>query len=80
MLNSSKLLQMEYEGLRQAINRIVPAITEHLDDIFCLIDDIPEEFEGISICSKDRKEFYKAGLRIRYEKLLLPAYRGTSSI
>lgn len=75
MLNSSKLLQMDHEGLRSSLVRIVPGIKEYLDEMFHLIDDIPEEFEGISICSKDRKEFYKIGLQIRYEKLLLPAYQ-----
>lgn len=80
MLNSSKLLQMDYEGLRNSIARIIPIIKERLDEILHMIDEIPEEVEGISICSKDRKEYYKAGLQIRYEKLLLPAYQKIATI
>lgn len=73
MLNSQKLLQMDIPELMDAIARNVPTIKENMNEICNLIDEIPEMYEGYSICSRERKEFYKTGLRIRYEKILEPA-------
>ena len=75
MLNGAKMLQLDYGCLREAIKRNVPLIGERMNDIAHMIDEIPESFNDIQICSPERKEYYKAGLRIRYEKLLLPAYQ-----
>ncbi len=39
-----------------------------------MINEIPEEFEGITIISKIRKEFYIKCLKYRYESSLYPTY------
>lgn len=56
MLNSQKLLQMDIPKLRDAIARNVPSIKECMNEICKLIDEIPEMYEGYSICSHERKE------------------------
>ena len=70
MLSSQKLLQMDYPGLKEAIRRDVPDIARHLEEIERMIDEIPETYDGYAICSKERKEYYKYGIRLRYEKIL----------
>ena len=74
MLNSARLLEMKYPGLQNAVLRNIPVIKDHLEEIMFLIDEIQESFENLSVCSKARKDFYKAGIKIRFEKLLMPAY------
>lgn len=73
VMSSMRLLQQEYPALKNALIRNVPTIGERMNAIMQMIDEIPESYEGITICSEYRKRFYKAGLKIRYEKLLLPA-------
>ena len=73
VLNARRILQMNIPELRDALERNVRKIEDHLDEIYTLIDQIPETYEGHLVCSSDRKTFYKEGLRIRYEKLLKEA-------
>ena len=49
--------------------RIVPKI--NIDKISDMINEIPENFEGIDIISKKRKEFY---IKYCYENSLYPTY------
>ena len=42
-----------------------------------MINEIPEEFEGITIISKIRKEFYIKCLKYCYETSLYPTYLET---
>ena len=74
MLNSSRLLQLEYTELKDAINRNVPNIERHLEEIMFMIDEIPESYGGHLICSRERKDFYKVGVKLRYENILRPVY------
>ena len=74
MLNSQNLLQMDYSELKEAILRNIPNIGKYLEKMLEMVDEIPETYAGNLICSSERKEFYKAGLILRYEKILLPAY------
>lgn len=39
-----------------------------------MINEIPENFEGIDIINKKRKEFYIKCLKYRYENSLYPTY------
>ena len=56
----------------EVLIRIVLKI--NLDKIISMINEIPEEFEGITIISKIRKEFYNKCLKYRYENSLYPTY------
>ena len=61
------LMSHEYKECDNALRRIVPRI--NLEKIYELIDSIE--------CISDvRKEFYKTIYKLRYEKILLPAYEG----
>lgn len=63
-INPYKLIEsMKYEGLNNAVKRIVPLID--LEDIFEIIDSIPE-----SIFSSNMKLFYKKSFSYGYTKLL----------
>ncbi|MGL6064614.1 MAG: HipA domain-containing protein [Fusobacteriaceae bacterium] len=57
--------------LRQALKRVVIKID--IEKINKLIDEIPEEKEGIKIISQTMKEFYKNFINKKYEIFLLPA-------
>lgn len=68
------LLQIDNDDLKEAIIVNVPRIRGYMADIESFINSIPEEYEGLSVISKDRKDFYIKGMRLRLEELLEPAY------
>ena len=70
-----RMLQQEFPGLQKSLCKNVPLIGEHLEAIKKMIDEIPEEYQGLTVCSKVRKEFYSKSLQMRYEKEFLPAYK-----
>lgn len=59
------------DNIQKAILRNVPKI--NLEKINKIIDEIPEEYNGIKIMSKPMRNFYKTFLKDRYEMILLPA-------
>jgi hypothetical protein len=58
--------------LADAIVRVVPCI--NISKLLDFIDNIPEEYCGITIISEARKDYYKKLLSIRYRECLLPVY------
>ena len=74
MLNAYSLLDLDFKCLKDAVVRNIPNIEKNMNEIFFLIDEVPEIYGEYSVCSKERKEFYKMGLKLRYEKILLPSY------
>ena len=58
--------------IKVGLNKIVPKI--NMDKISDVINEIPENFEGIDIISKKRKEFYIKCLKYRFENSLYPTY------
>jgi hypothetical protein len=73
-MSAKKMLSLDIEELKKAIVKIVPIIADKAQEIVSLIDSVPEQYEGIPVCSKIRKDYYKLSLAVRYEKLLKPAY------
>lgn len=55
-----------------AILRIVPKI--NIDEIKCIFDEIPEEFNGLPILSEMRKNYYFKSLIYKYDNVLVPIY------
>lgn len=55
-----------------ALMRIVPKI--NVEKIKKMINEIPNEVNGIQIISEIRKEFYCKCIEYRYEKSLYPTY------
>ena len=74
ILSSQKFVSKAYPGLKEAIRRLVLQVEVHLQDIYSLIDEVPESYQGIQVCSKIRKEFYKLGIQIRFNQILKAAY------
>lgn len=68
------ILRMDIPELRQAIKKNVPRISEHMDDIHHLIDDLPDR-----ACSPVRKTFYKVSSDMRLDMLLTPEYARISN-
>lgn len=73
IISAKKLLSMQDEMFTESKLRVVPLMTEKLQDIFSMIDNVPVE-----ACSSIRKEYYKASLRIRLDNLLVPSLHGIS--
>lgn len=73
VLTAKKILGMSMSEMRTALEKNVPRIEENMDKIVQMIYDIPEQYGEISVCSKERKEFYILGIKSRLEKLLIPA-------
>lgn len=74
ILSAKKLLHLDIPELREAIRKVVPLIGDNLSDIKKLIGDIPEYYQGMLVCSTERKSLYTKALELRYEHLLLPVY------
>lgn len=68
IISAKKLLSMQDEMFTESKLRVVPLMTEKLQDIFSMIDNVPVE-----ACSSTRKEYYKASLQIRLDNLLVPS-------
>lgn len=68
IISAKKLLSMQDEMFTESKLRVVPLMTEKLQDIFSMIDNVPVE-----ACSSIRKEYYKASLQIRLYNLLVPS-------
>ena len=62
-------------GLKDALKRNVMKIVNHFDQIEELINDIPEEENGVKVLTKVYKEFIIKSLSARLEKILIPAYQ-----
>ena len=78
MVNDKQLNPFKYiESLKNkdcdaALMRIVPKI--NVEKIKKMINEIPNEVNGIQIISDIRKEFYCKCIEYRYEKSLYPTY------
>ena len=63
---------LENKDCNAALMRIVPKI--NIENIKKMINEIPNEVNGIQIISDIRKEFYCKCIEYRYEKSLYPTY------
>lgn len=73
-----KFLMDISDNLQKAILRNVPKI--NMKKINKIIDEIPEEYNGIKVMSPIMKNFYKTFLNERYEQILLPALEKVKKI
>ena len=69
-LTISKMMRLEDDDLNNAVLRVVPLIKEKMKDINNFIDNIPETYRDKIVISTERKEFYKAGMKLRLEQVL----------
>ncbi len=68
-LSAKRMLELDIEGLKDALIRVVPKIRDNIDRIREFINNIPEP-----ACSNIRKEYYSNSIQIRLDKLLQPVY------
>lgn len=69
-IRNSEILLFENEDLAKAIKRIYKLVGEKMEEIFSLIDGIPEEYDGLLVMSSARKRYYRETFYLRFEKLL----------
>ena len=74
MLSAKKLLKAKIPELESAIIRNVPKITENIEQIKSFINEIPETYQGLPVCSNIRKQYYTKGIEVRTTHLLQPIY------
>lgn len=73
LINPFKYIEsLKNEDCNAALMRIVPKI--NVENIQKMINEIPNEVNGIQIISDVRKEFYCKCIEYRYEKSLYPTY------
>ncbi|MDO5439433.1 MAG: CtkA family protein [Erysipelotrichaceae bacterium] len=71
----SDLLKYENNVLKERVLRLVPLISRKIREIHRMIDDIPERYGNFEVMSRIRKDFYKEGIKYRYENILKPRYQ-----
>ena len=69
-IRNLEILLLDNADLRESCERVYQKVQEKLKDIFTLIDDIPEEWEGMPVMSENRKRYYKETFRLRLEMIL----------
>lgn len=73
IINPLKYIEtMEDKKLNEAVIRIVPKI--NIENIFKIIDKIPNEYNDIKVISDIQRKYYKKSILYRYEQVLLPTY------
>ncbi len=72
-INPLKYIEsMNNDDCNKAMLRIIPKI--NMNEIKKIFDEIPEEYNGLSVLSQIQKAYYLKSLEYRYDKLLLPIY------
>lgn len=73
IINPLKYIEsMKCDECNRALLRIIPKI--NLNEIKKIFDEIPSEYNGEKVFSKNQKEFYYRILEYRYNKVLMPIY------
>lgn len=73
-ISPQKILKLENNDLNSAIIKVYELINEKLEDIINFINDIPNEYNGLSIISNERKEYYIKTIILRINEILKPKY------
>ena len=79
-VHARDILKLNYQGLNDAIKRVVPKIQEKMDDIRQFILNIPTEYNNILVCSDVRKNFYIKSMELRLNNFLIPALKKNSIV
>ena len=56
----------------KAIVRMIPKI--NMDKITCIFNELPKEYNGLSVLSKIQKLYYLKSLKYKYDNVLIPVY------
>lgn len=74
LMHYEDLINQDIPDLKKALQRVIPNLREKIEEICNFIQDIPLEYQGLSVISSARKEFYVKGLKYRFNEVLIPAY------
>ena len=58
----------------EAVIDMVPIINQKMNEIERFINDIPNNYKDINVCSEIRKQFYIKSIKFRFDMFLLPLY------
>ena len=67
--SAMRLINLKNDDLLEAKIRITTLINKHMVEIEKLVNDIPEEFNGLQIISKERKQYYLETIKLRIKAL-----------
>lgn len=67
------ITEMKNQDCNKALLRLFPKIS--IESIFNMIQEIPEEYDGIQIVSKVRKEYYCKCVEYRFKRCFEPTYK-----
>ena len=70
--SAKKMLRFNNTILKREIISLTKKIHEKIPEIMMFIDNIPERYHNILVCSPERKDYYKKCLQIRFQELLYP--------
>ena len=73
-LMTKDLTQIEEDRFYKTVERLIPIIRSKLGEIEEFINCIPENYDGVPICSKTRKQFCIQSIYYRFENFLLTVY------
>ena len=73
-LFAKDLLNFEYEELDKVAINFVPTIVDKLPQIESFIENIPEKFNDMVVCSETRKAFYINSMKLKMKWFLKPFY------
>lgn len=79
-LFATQIGKIEDPEFKRTVLTLVPKIQSQMDGISTFIQNIPEEYQGISVCSGVRKEFYIQSLKARLDMILTPLYNNIAEI
>ena len=68
------LFQLPYSGFKKSVLRNVPLFMEKKKEIIEMIKELPESYNGESVCSNIRKEAYIRDIEMRIQFFFIPAY------
>lgn len=68
------LLEIEDRIFYSVVLDLVPMMRDRMQDIKTFIENIPEEYEGIPICSQNRGLVYIKAMELWLEQWLIPVY------
>ena len=74
VIKGKDFLNIENENYYKTIEKIIPLISDKMNEIKSFIYNIPEKCKGLYVCSNIRKEFYVKSMELRFEKFLIPTF------
>lgn len=73
-IHGKDLMNIENEAFYKVATEIIPKIKENMGAIFDLVQNIPEQVDGITVCSASRQFVYLRSMEMRLEQFFEPVY------